>query len=101
MHDFPINPSTNTLSFYIVFMAHHIKLTSISQYLSGITSLLEHHFPISHINLAWNNVQLPTLLLSPYLNTGSLFIHGFPSFIQRSSSEQPSAHSFQSSCLTQ
>src|SRR5882724_4378810 len=49
--------------------------------------------PVSHINLAQNNVQLPTLLLSPYLNTDSLFIHGFPSFIQRSSSKQPSAHS--------
>src|SRR5882724_12890073 len=38
--------------------------------------------PISHINLARNNVQLPTLHLSPYLNTYYLFIHGFPSFIQ-------------------
>jgi len=56
---------------------------------------------LSHINLAWNNVQLPTPHLSPYLNTNSLFLHGFPSFIQQSSSEQPSAHSLQSSCPTQ
>src|SRR5882724_8239031 len=40
---------------------------------------------VSHINLAWNNVQLPTPHLSPYLNTDSLFIQGFPSIIQRSS----------------
>src|SRR5882724_11157396 len=37
---------------------------------------------ISCINLARNNVQLPTPLLSPYLNTDTLFVHGFPSFIQ-------------------
>src|SRR5882724_6797024 len=56
---------------------------------------------LSRINLAPNNVQLPTPHLSPYLNTNSLFAHGFPSLIQRSSSEQPSTHSFQSSCPTQ
>ena len=49
---------------------------------------------VSHINLAWNNVQLPTPHLSPYLNTDSLFVHGFPSFFQQSSSEQPSHIAF-------
>jgi len=33
------------LSFYIIFMAHHIKPNSVSQYLSGIVSSLEPHFP--------------------------------------------------------
>src|SRR5882724_11697497 len=47
--------------------------------------------PLSHINLAWNYVQLLTPHLSPYLNTDSLFIYG--SFIQQSSFKQPSAHS--------
>src|SRR5882724_12333516 len=56
---------------------------------------------VSHINLEQNNVQLLTPHLSPYLNTDSLLIHGFPSFIQQSSSEQPSAHSLRSSCPTQ
>src|SRR5882724_2860282 len=46
---------------------------------------------LSCIKLARNNVQLLTPHLSPYLNTDSLFVHGFPSFIQQSSSEQPSA----------
>src|SRR5882724_8593123 len=57
--------------------------------------------PLSHINLARINVQLLTPHLSPYLNTDSLFAHGFPSLIQRSSSKQPLTHSFQSSCPTQ
>jgi len=33
--------------------------------------------PVSRINLAQINVQLPTPHLSPYLNTDSLFAHGF------------------------
>jgi len=36
------------LSFYVVFMCHHIKPNSISQYLSGIVSSLEPHFPNVH-----------------------------------------------------
>src|SRR5882724_4029126 len=61
----------------------------------------ERIYPVSPINLAWNNVQLLTPHLSPYLNTDSLCVHRFPSFIQQSSSKQPSTHSLQSSCLTQ
>ena len=34
-----------TLSFYVVFMVHHIKPCSIDNYLSGIVSQLEPHFP--------------------------------------------------------
>src|SRR5882724_7118818 len=45
LHDFPLKPSTDMLSFYIIFMAHHIKPNSVSQYLSGIVSSLEPHFP--------------------------------------------------------
>jgi len=46
--------------------------------------------------------SLLTLLLIPiFYNTGLLLVHGFPSFVQQSSSEQPSAHSLRSSCLTQ
>jgi len=40
---------------------------------------------LSCINLAQNNIQLTTPHLSPYLNTDSLFVQGFPSIIQRSS----------------
>jgi len=45
LHHFPINLTTDTLSFYIIFMAQHIKPKSVSQYLSGIVSSLEPHFP--------------------------------------------------------
>src|SRR5882724_550135 len=72
---------------------------------SGRTELepeLNHQFGSAGITHQFSNyVQLPTPHLSQYLNTNSLFVHGFPSFIQQSSFEQPSAHSLQSSCLTQ
>jgi len=45
LHQFPLDLTADTLSFYVVFMAHHMKPTSISQYLSGIVSSLEPHFP--------------------------------------------------------
>ncbi|KAE9389329.1 hypothetical protein BT96DRAFT_772852, partial [Gymnopus androsaceus JB14] len=44
-HDFPIDPTTNTLSFYITYMCHHIKLKSISSYLSGICNQLKVFYP--------------------------------------------------------
>src|SRR5882724_1070767 len=48
LHDFLLEPSADTLSFYIVFMAHHIKPNSVSQYISGIISSLKPHFPNVH-----------------------------------------------------
>src|SRR5882724_6205260 len=45
LHLFPLNPSPNTLSFFIIFMAHHIKPISVTQYLSGIVNPLEPYFP--------------------------------------------------------
>jgi hypothetical protein len=45
LHQFPLEPTPDTLSFYIVFMAHHIKPNSVVQYLSGIVNALEPHFP--------------------------------------------------------
>ena len=47
-HDFPIDPTPDTLSFYIVFMCHHIKPNSIKSYLSGICNQLEPFFPGMH-----------------------------------------------------
>jgi hypothetical protein len=44
-HDFPIDPTPDTLSFYIVFMCHHIKPNSVESYLSGICNQLEPFFP--------------------------------------------------------
>jgi hypothetical protein len=45
IHGFPIAPTPDTLSFFVVFMCHHIKPDSVDSYLSGICNILEPHFP--------------------------------------------------------
>ncbi|KIY47679.1 hypothetical protein FISHEDRAFT_44724 [Fistulina hepatica ATCC 64428] len=45
LHGFPIDPTPDTLSFYVVYMCHHIKPSSVNSYLSGICSQLEPFFP--------------------------------------------------------
>ncbi|KAI0054896.1 hypothetical protein BV25DRAFT_1769720, partial [Artomyces pyxidatus] len=44
-HDFPITPTPDTLSFYCVYMCHHIQPRSVASYLSGICNQLQHLFP--------------------------------------------------------
>jgi len=45
LHQRPIEPTADTLSFYIVWLSHHIEPRSVDSYLSGITSRLEPFFP--------------------------------------------------------
>ncbi|KIO01196.1 hypothetical protein M404DRAFT_60125, partial [Pisolithus tinctorius Marx 270] len=45
IHGFPISPTPDTLSFFVVFMSHYIQPRSVENYLSGIVSQLELHFP--------------------------------------------------------
>ena len=45
IHDFPVEPTPDTLSFFTVFMCHHIKPNSVNSYLSGICQQLEPYFP--------------------------------------------------------
>ena len=45
MHNFPIDPTPDTLSFFTVYMSHHIKPSSVDNYLSGICQQLEPYFP--------------------------------------------------------
>ena len=45
MHHFLIEPSIDTLSFFIVYMSHHISPWSVKLYLSGLVQLLEPEFP--------------------------------------------------------
>jgi hypothetical protein len=45
IHDFPVEPTPDTLSFYAVYMAHHINPRSVISYLSGICQQLEPYFP--------------------------------------------------------
>src|SRR5271168_3111704 len=45
IHCFPVEPTPDILSFFIVFMCHHIKPDSVDTYLSGICHQLEPYFP--------------------------------------------------------
>ncbi|KDR75586.1 hypothetical protein GALMADRAFT_32023, partial [Galerina marginata CBS 339.88] len=45
LHDLPIEPTEQTLSFFTVFMSSHIKPDSVDSYLSGIANQLEGFFP--------------------------------------------------------
>ena len=44
LHKLPVNPTPETLSFYVVFMCHHINPHLVGAYLSGICNTLEPHF---------------------------------------------------------
>lgn len=45
IHHFPVEPTPDTLSFFIVYMCHHIRPKSVDSYLSGISQQLEPYFP--------------------------------------------------------
>ena len=45
MHNFPVEPTQDTLSFFIFYMSHHIKPRSVKSYLSGLVQQLEPDFP--------------------------------------------------------
>ncbi|KDQ52375.1 hypothetical protein JAAARDRAFT_198293 [Jaapia argillacea MUCL 33604] len=53
LHDFPIEPSTETFSFYVTYMSAHIEPWSVNSYLSSISSQMEPFFP--HIRDARNS----------------------------------------------
>ena len=44
-HDFPVEPTTEILSFFTVYMCHHINPRSVNTYLTGISQQLETYFP--------------------------------------------------------
>ena len=44
-HDLPVDPTDETLSFFTVYMSHHINPRSVNTYLSGISQQLEPFFP--------------------------------------------------------
>ena len=45
LHNLPVDPTPDTLSFYVVFLSSHIKPASVNSYLSGICRQLEPFFP--------------------------------------------------------
>ena len=50
IHKIPVEPNPDTLSFYVVYMCHHIQPRSVLSYLSGICNQLEIFFPNIRIN---------------------------------------------------
>ena len=44
LHDFPVEPTPDTLSFYTVFMCSFLKPESVNAYLSGLCQQLEPYF---------------------------------------------------------
>src|ERR1700693_5312177 len=45
LHNLPIDPTPDMLSYFVMFMSHHIQLRSVETYLSGIVNQLEPHLP--------------------------------------------------------
>ena len=45
LHDFPVEPTPDTLSFYTVYMCSFLKPESVTAYLSGLCQQLEPYFP--------------------------------------------------------
>ncbi|TFY53164.1 hypothetical protein EVG20_g10240 [Dentipellis fragilis] len=45
MHQLPVEPTEETLSFYVVYTCHYIRPSSVRNYLSGICQQLEAFFP--------------------------------------------------------
>ncbi len=50
IHHFPLDPTPDTLSLYVVFQSHHIEPRSVDSYLSGICSELEPFYPAARAN---------------------------------------------------
>ncbi|OJA13912.1 hypothetical protein AZE42_11795, partial [Rhizopogon vesiculosus] len=45
LHSRPVDPTPDTLSFFVVWLSHHIEPRSVDSYLSGIVSRLEVYYP--------------------------------------------------------
>jgi hypothetical protein len=52
LHNMPIDPTAETLSYYITFQSSHISPKSVESYLSGICNNLEPFFPEIRANRA-------------------------------------------------
>lgn len=48
IHNRPVYPSVDTLSFFVVFMSAHIRPDSVAVYLTGVCNRLAHEFPEVH-----------------------------------------------------
>ncbi|KAJ8597537.1 hypothetical protein M405DRAFT_693513, partial [Rhizopogon salebrosus TDB-379] len=48
LHGREVDPTPDTLSYYVIWLSHHIEPHSVDSYLSGIASKLELYFPQVH-----------------------------------------------------
>ena len=69
-HNLPVEPTEDTLSFFTVYISHHINPHSVNSYLSGIVHQLEPYFP--SIQAACNSRLVSKTL------TGCMRRHGSP-----------------------
>ncbi len=61
LHHFPTKPTMKRLCFYIIYMSHSIKPTSIKSYLSGICAELEPFYLMSTPSIHPNSSTTPLL----------------------------------------
>jgi hypothetical protein len=52
LHHLPVEPTAQTLSYYVTFQSSHISPSSVDTYLSGICSELESFYPLVRANRA-------------------------------------------------
>jgi hypothetical protein len=71
LHHRPVDPTPETLSFFTVFMCHHINPKSVDNYLSGVCNNLESFFP--NVRTARNSVIVSRTL------AGCKRLYGHPS----------------------
>jgi hypothetical protein len=75
LHHRAIDPTPETLSFFTVFMCHHINPKSVDNYLSGVCNNLEGYFP--NVRAARNSALVSRTLL------GCKRLYGRPSHRKR------------------
>ena len=85
LHKLPVEPTPDTLSFYVVFLSSHIEPRSVNSYLSGICRQLEPFFPeirqnrksiLVHRTMAgcMRRFGTPTKRKSPFSHANLLFV---------------------------
>ena len=96
LHDLPLNPTLDTLSFYIIFMAHHIKPNSVLNI-----------FLISLIHLNLTSLMCTQPVIASYWLTHSLEWRNYEvsqeqtanKFLQRTTCMQLLLTSVQACCM--
>ena len=75
-HNFPVDPTPDTLSFFTVYMCHHIKPSSVDAYLSGICNQLEPFFP--HVRASRKSPLVARTLAGCKRNLGTATVRKRP-----------------------